>query len=651
MSCEHLERCGACSAMGLSAAEQAEAKRNRLLTALAPYAELAAAPVAQTVSACPEVGYRTRAKLVVAEDGGIGLYAKGTEHEVVDITGCVVLCPAVAHAVGRLRDLLRSGEMGLAPGLVLVAVDLREVRQADHAQVLLTLVLRRDLAPPRDRLQALASRLMVQVPGVCGVACSFREADSPRVLGQDITHLAGSAQAGDRMGRALHFATFGTFVQAHRQQAARVHELIIEAAQREFGALGQVRVLELYGGSGAIGLDLAQAGARVEMVESFAAAVRAASQAAQEQGLAGRFVASCGDAFAAARQLTADPGCYDVVVVNPPRRGLSPQVRETIARARPRAVAYVSCDPDTFARDLDHLGRLGLAPVRVVPVDMIPQTEEVETFGWLRPAPAPAPAVLYEDDEVVVVDKAPHEPTTPQAEYDSSLMARVRSVAGAGGYVPVRRLDVGASGVCLMAKSAANAARWADAMASSNARTIYVVGCRGITPGKGSITRELREQGRVLPARTRYRRLAVFAGHSVLRVVPEQAHPHQIRRHLAAIGHPMLGDERYGHGPTNRFFEEKHGLDRTFQHCVRVELTHPTTGNRLVIESALAPDLRSTLYRSGGSPTLLFLAHKHALGTQGYSSVPPAPDRGQEVPADAVPIDEPEGIDDQDRHT
>ena len=135
----------------------------------------------------------------------------------------------------------------------------------------------------------------------------------------------------------------------------------------------------------------------------------------------------------------------------------------------------------------------------------------------------------------------------------------------------------------------------------------------------------------MLPARTRYRRLAVFAGHSILRVVPEQAHPHQVRRHLAAIGHPVLGDERYGHSPTNRFFEEKHGLDRSFQHCVRIELNHPTTGYRLIVESSLAPDLRTTLHRSGGPPTLLFLAHKHALGTRGFSSIPPAPEKARDA--------------------
>jgi 23S rRNA (uracil1939-C5)-methyltransferase len=166
---------------------------------------------------------------------------------------------------------------------------------------------------------------------------------------------------------------------------------------------------------------------------------------------------------------------------------------------------------------------------------------------------------------------------------------------------------------------------WAAALSSSAARRIYVAATRGVTPSKGAITRELREEGKLFPARTRYRRLAVASGHSVLRVIPEQGRTHQIRRHLAAIGHPVLGDDRYGHGPTNRFFEEKNGLDRAFLHCVRIEVDHPGSGNRLIVEAPLPGDLRGVLERTSGPGTLRFLDHKNALGNS-TSSLPPPPD-------------------------
>jgi 23S rRNA (uracil1939-C5)-methyltransferase len=138
-----------------------------------------------------------------------------------------------------------------------------------------------------------------------------------------------------------------------------------------------------------------------------------------------------------------------------------------------------------------------------------------------------------------------------------------------------------------------------------------------VTPAKGAITRELRGEDGPRPARTRYRRLAIGGGHSILRVVPEKRHLHQIRRHLAAIGHPVLGDARYGHAPTNRYFEEKHGLDRSFLHLVRIEIDHPLSGQRMLIEAPMPADLRSALVRASDESVLRFLENKRALGRPG----------------------------------
>jgi len=201
-------------------------------------------------------------------------------------------------------------------------------------------------------------------------------------------------------------------------------------------------------------------------------------------------------------------------------------------------------------------------------------------------------------------------------------------------------IDIGTSGIVILARRPEVVGRWQDALASGTARKIYVAATRGVTPSKGAITRELREEGKMFPARTRYRRLAVASGHSVLRVIPEQGRTHQIRRHLAAIGHPVLGDDRYGHVPTNRFFEEKNGLDRAFLHCVRLELDHPKTGLRLLVEAPLPGDLRAVLERTSGPGTLRFLDHKNALGTSStsLSSMPPPPDSHAER-ASALEVD------------
>ncbi len=669
IACEHADRCGGCPIIALPYGEQLGLKRGRVVQSVARYPALELVYTEPVAPADPIVAYRTRAKMIVGIGGKIGLFAKGGGHQVVDIPNCRVVAPSIGTVAEAIRAMcLADGERGgpLAAydpsgGGSLRALDLREVREtADGpARVLVTLVVQRSRVSSLDLLRAAAERLMADVPAVLGVSVNFHEGEAPQILGPETVLLSGAAAANDAVGASIHLATYGSFVQAHRGQAARVHSVLAESlglTRSNGGAAGRtLRILDLYGGSGAIALGLAAAGANVHLVESLAPPVAHVKQAAGGQGVA-HVTAECGDVASVARSLVEKAEWFDAAVVNPPRRGMSPMAREWVARLEPAAIAYVSCDPDTLARDLDHFLRLGYATSELRPLDMIPLTDEVETIAILRRTPVPAPQVLYEDDEILVVEKGAHEPTAPQSEYAGSLLGRVRKIPRAEDAVPIHRIDIGTSGIVIFARAAEAVGRWQQALGSASTRKIYVAATRGVTPSKGAITRELREDGKMYPARTRYRRLAVASGHSVLRVIPEQGRTHQIRRHLAAIGHPVLGDDRYGHVPTNRFFEEKNGLDRAFLHCVRIELDHPISGARLIVEAPLPGDLRAVLERTSGPGTLRFLDHKNALGTSGsLSSLPPPPDsmhdRGSILDVDASsPTIHPEpiGSDDDD---
>jgi 23S rRNA (uracil1939-C5)-methyltransferase len=650
--CEHADRCGGCPIIALPYDEQLALKRGRVVQSLARYTSLELVYTEPVVAAEPFTAYRTRAKLIVAPGGTIGLFAKGGGHHVVDIPRCRVLSPVLSRIAGLLRERVIADEreggaltpFGSAALGALRAIDLREVRPTDDddARVLVTLVVQRDRVGDPARFTQAARELMAAAPEIAGVALNFHEGDAPQILGSETAVVAGVASANDRVGASLHLATYGSFVQAHRGQAKRVHAMLaaalgVERARAEGRAL---RVLDLYGGSGAIGLGLAAAGASVVLVESFAPAVAHVEAAARSASLDIRAI--CSDVASALRGLVERGEPFDAAVVNPPRRGVSPAARDWIGRLAPATLAYVSCDPDTLARDLDHLGRLGYATTSLRPLDMIPLTDEVESVCILHRTAVPQPRILFEDATVIVVDKGAHEPTLPHDDHAGSLLARVRRIAGAEDAMPAHRIDVGTSGLVVFGRREADVTAWAGALAAPSTRKIYVAAARGVTPSKGAITRDLREDGRLYAARTRYRRLAVASGHSVLRVIPELGLTHQIRRHLAAIGHPVIGDERYGHAPTNRFFEEKNGLDRAFLHCVRIEIDHPVSGQRLVFEAPLPGDLRAVLERTSGPGTLRFLDHKNALGTYGVggnSSLPPPPDsfhdRGSVLDVDA----------------
>jgi 23S rRNA (uracil1939-C5)-methyltransferase len=539
------------------------------------------------------VGYRTRAKWVVAPGPRLGMYATGGGHDVVDVPGCLVAAPALDRAAEALRALLREGGFGpwFAPfdgrgAGALKAVDLRQVEGGEGPRALVTLVLERERSPAPGALVPVAEALAGRAPEVVGVALNVSDGASPQLLGAETRHVWGATKAFDRVGDVDTVASFGAFVQAHRGQATRLQGWVLELGR------GARRALDLYGGSGAFGLALARAGAAVDLVETLPAAAEAAREAAEAAGLSLR--AHAGDAERLLGSLVEGGERYDLVVVNPPRRGLAPGVRRLLGALKPARLAYVSCDPRTLARDLDHLARLGLKVEAVRPLDMMPLTEQVECFVALAPAPPPAPEVLFEGADLVVVNKPPHEPTTPQGEHRGSLLERVRALPGCERAVPVHRLDGGTSGACLFARRPEAAGAWAAALGAPDAVKTYTALVRGHCPPFGTVRRPLQDGARRLEASTRFRRARAVGGHSLVAALPAQGRNHQVRRHLAMLGHAVVGDARYGEGATNRHFFEAHGLDRPFLHCARIALPASPAGP-VTFEAPLAPDLEASL--------------------------------------------------------
>src|SRR5262245_30997622 len=361
VDCVHAERCGGCPLIGVDYAQQLAAKRARVASAIVHYPTLELVYTRPVVPSDQIVGYRGRAKLIVSPSGGIGLYGRSGNHDVVDIPHCRVLAPTLAEITSMLRSLIAAPpepvKALLLPydpqaGGVLRALDLREVllppesryvappaesSQLPRAGVLLTFVLQRDRVQSREELREAGRAIRAMLPRVIGVAANLHEADAPQILGPETILLDGTAQAEDRIGSTYHVASFGSFVQVHRAQASRVHTLITREIAAldldslvESGARRQARVLDLYGGSGAISIALAHAKNEVVMIESFAPAVLNARTAAEAQGIA--LDARTGDAAEVVTTLVAAGEKFDAVVMNPPRRGVSPAAREAIAR-------------------------------------------------------------------------------------------------------------------------------------------------------------------------------------------------------------------------------------------------------------------------------------------------------------------------------
>ncbi|MET0390245.1 MAG: pseudouridine synthase [Polyangiales bacterium] len=586
LTCEHSARCGGCVYMGQPMAAQLAKKQASVQQALASYPCLTRIEVEPTHPADPVLGYRTRAKLIVAADGAIGLFERGG-HDVVDIPGCRVMHPALFAVVADVRARVRASTAALNGALT--GLDARLVRSPGEApSVLLTLI---GHAHAREPLAQLAREL---AGSVRSVALRLQAKRAVQLLEGDIEPIAGDSVVRDQLLRdgPYHYATFGSFVQAHHGQAAQLAQHVLDELARTLGGLAGRRVLELFAGSGALGFELAKRAAEVTLVERYTPALEHAREAAREQALPGLHAIS-GDAEQVSRELFARAAAFDAVIVNPPRRGLRPGLRAQLAQLAPQVIVYVSCDPVSLARDLADFAQLGYAGEVLRPFDMIPLSEGVESVLLLRATPPPPVPVLYADDHLLVVDKPPHLPTTPDAAHADSLLTRLQREHALPALTALHRLDVGTSGVCLFAKRRDEVEALAGALRDGEKHYLALV--RGAIRPKGTVRATLREQGKTRAATSRYTRVGRAGSHSLVRVRPEQGRTHQVRKHMAAIGHPILGDERYGDDPSNRFFEHRHGLDRTFLHAARIVL--PAVGSRgpLTLEAPLAPDLAAVL--------------------------------------------------------
>jgi 23S rRNA (uracil1939-C5)-methyltransferase len=165
-----------------------------------------------------------------------------------------------------------------------------------------------------------------------------------------------------------------TFYQVNREQAERLYAVVREYA----GLTGQETVLDLYCGAGTIGLCLADAAKHVIGVEVVPEAVADAKENARRNGIENAEF-FCADAGEIRARLTEKEIRPDLIIVDPPRKGLRPEVIGEIAAFSPERVVYVSCDPATLARDLKLLAQHGYEAQKACSVDLFPRTSHVET--------------------------------------------------------------------------------------------------------------------------------------------------------------------------------------------------------------------------------------------------------------------------------
>ena len=372
--CPYYGRCGGCDFRHMSYEEELWAKRARVQDALTRIGG-AEVTVEEILGAEQPLHYRNKSIYPISPAGEVGFY-RARSHQVVHVEHCLIQKPEADALAQAVRDYIARFQVepyNEATGRGL----LRHlyVRTSCRGESLACLLVNGSRLPHE---QELVDMLRAAAPGVCGVVLGENTRRGNAILGDRYRTLWGRDYLTDTLcGLELRLSV-PSFYQVNHDQAQRLYEKALEYA----GLTGRELAVDLYCGAGTITQVLARRARHVIGGEIVPEAIRDAEDSARRNGVDNvEFL--CGDASRLAAELRQRGLRPDVICVDPPRKGLAPDVVEAAASMRPGHIVYVSCDPATLARDVARFAPLGYCPVRACAVDLFPGTAHVETVVHL----------------------------------------------------------------------------------------------------------------------------------------------------------------------------------------------------------------------------------------------------------------------------
>ena len=375
--CPVAKLCGGCDFWHMDYEEETRLKADRVRQALNRIGgeNLEALPILSAPDCC---GYRNKAQYPVSSHKGrvfAGFYKAGT-HRVVENDRCLIL-PEEMDRVKRIvvdyvnRYRISAYDETAHKGL------LRHIyvrRGAVSGQVLVCLAVNGRKLPHTDDL----IRRLQAVDGFTSLVLSVNTRRGNTVLGDEFITLYGPGYIEDTLCGLNFRLSARSFYQVNHHQAQRLYEAAIAQAEISKNDL----VLDLYCGVGTITLAMAKAAGKVIGVEVVEQAVEDARENAKRNRIENAEF-FCGDAGKAALELEGKGIRPDVVVVDPPRKGLNADTVEALSRMQPQRIVYVSCDPATLARDVALLKARGFQVKNAMCADLFPRCAHIESIVCL----------------------------------------------------------------------------------------------------------------------------------------------------------------------------------------------------------------------------------------------------------------------------
>ncbi len=372
--CPQFGRCGGCQFQHMSYQEELWAKRQRVEDALRRLGG-SDVPIEGILGAKDPLHYRNKSQYPVGADGSIGFYQLRS-HKVVPIRRCLIqseISDATAEAVGAWMRRYKVPPYDETTGKGLVRhIYVRVNRKGES----LCCVVVNGRQVPRE--PELAALIRAAAPRTVGVVLNSNTLRGNVILGEKYRTLWGQDYLMDTLCGLQFKLSVPSFYQVNRDQAE-----VLYGKALEYAALtGEETVLDLYCGTGTITLCLARQAKWAIGAEIVPPAIADARENAERNGI-GNAEFFCGDASDIAAKLEAEGLRPDVITVDPPRKGLAPDVIASVAGMAPERVVYVSCDPATLGRDVKLFAGLGYQAERAAAVDMFPGTAHVETVVLL----------------------------------------------------------------------------------------------------------------------------------------------------------------------------------------------------------------------------------------------------------------------------
>lgn len=321
--------------------------------------------------------YRNKAQYPISPDYSAGFYAFHS-HRIIPCEDCLLqpqIFSKITDAVtawAKEKDISIYNETENAGFLRHIYIR----KASKTGEIMVCLVINGDFLPESDDL-------VEKLKNICGenlksVQININKKETNVILGDKCKTVYGEDYITDILcGVKIRLSPL-SFYQVNHTMAEKLYE-----KAREYACPKGKNIMDLYCGAGTIGLSMAKDAKSIIGVEIIPEAIEDAKHNAKINGIENaRFI--CADATAAAKQLEKEGVTCDVVIVDPPRKGCSAEVINTITQSfKPKDVVYVSCDSATLSRDIKLFGENGYALKEYTPCDLFPRTSHVETVALL----------------------------------------------------------------------------------------------------------------------------------------------------------------------------------------------------------------------------------------------------------------------------